>query len=260
MAYESVLYEKRQGIAYATVNRPEKLNALNRAVLVELRDCLDDTREDADVRAVILAGAGRSAFVAGADVSEIAECDAATGTQFSRRGQELMNFIEGLEKPVIAAVHGYALGGGCELAMACTLRVASETARFGLPEVKLGIIPGYGGTQRLARLVGKGHALEMILTGEPITAQEAYRIGLVNLVVPEDKLRTSAEGVARKIAANPASAVALAMRAVQHGLETTVSEGEFVEAALFGLCCATEDMKEGTRAFLEKRPPKFTGR
>jgi enoyl-CoA hydratase len=259
MAYETLLYEKRDGIGYVTVNRPEKLNALNDQVMEELDACFRAIREDAEIRAVIVMGAGGKAFVAGADVKELAERAPLQGKATSLRGQRILESIESLGKPAIAAVNGYALGGGCELALACTLRIASETARFGVPEVKLGIIPGYGGTQRLARLVGKGRALELILTGEPVNAQEAYRIGLVNQVVPAENLDSAAEALARKIMANAPLAVQLAMEAVHHGLEMTQKEGQFLEATLFALCCTTADMKEGTRAFLEKRPAKFTG-
>jgi enoyl-CoA hydratase/carnithine racemase len=260
MEFRTLLFEKRESVAYVTVNRPEKLNALNEAVLDELSDCFGALQDDGQVRAVILGGAGEKAFVAGADVSELAESNSLTGREISHRAQRVFDFIENLGKPVIAAIRGYALGGGCELAMACTLRVASENARFGQPEVKLGIIPGYGGTQRLSRLVGKGRAMEMILTGEMVTAQEAFRIGLVNRVVPETDLIPAAELMARKMAANAPLAVKFSIDAVNHGMEMTQREGEFLEATLFGLCCGTGDMKEGTRAFLEKRPPKFLGK
>jgi enoyl-CoA hydratase len=260
MAYETLLYEKRNGIGYVTINRPEKLNALNQKVMAELRACFENIQEDKEVRAVILSGAGERSFVAGADVSELAVQDPVKGQQTSARGQRTLDLIEDLGKPVIAAVNGYALGGGCELAMACTLRVASENARFGQPEVKLGIIPGYAGTQRLPRLVGKGRAMELILTGEPISAQEAHRIGLVNQVVAAKDLIAAAEAVARKIMTNGPLAVKFSMEAVNHGMEMTQAEGQFLEATLFGLCCTTADMKEGTRAFLEKRPPTFVGK
>lgn len=260
MVYETLAVRKLEGITHVTINRPEKLNALNRKVMEELRACFEDISKDADVRAVILTGAGEKAFVAGADINELAVQTPAQGKETSTFGQRVLDLIENLGKPVIAAVNGYALGGGCELAMACTLRLASENARFGQPEVKLGIIPGYAGTQRLARLVGKGRALEMILAGDPITAQEAYRIGLVNQVVASKDLIGAAETLARKIMANGPLAVRYAMEAVHHGLQMTQEEGEFLEATLFGLCCTTEDMKEGTRAFLEKRPAKFAGR
>ncbi len=259
MAYETLLYEKRDGIGYVTLNRPEKLNTLNNQVMEELDACFQVLRDDDEVKVVIVTGAGQKAFVAGADVKELAEKAPLQGKETSERGQRVFASIEDLGKPVIAAVNGYALGGGCELALACTLRIASEAARFGQPEVKLGIIPGYGGTQRLARLVGKGRALELILTGDPVNAQEAYRIGLVNQVVPAEGLTATAEDLARKIMANAPVAVRLAMEAVNHGLEMTQKEGQFLEATLFALCCTTADMKEGTRAFLEKRPAKFVG-
>jgi enoyl-CoA hydratase/carnithine racemase len=260
MAYDTLLYEDRDGVAWVTLNRPEKLNALNRQVVEELTACVDAMERNAGVKAVIVTGAGDRAFAAGADILELAELDAAAGGALAERGQKVFSSIENLGKPVIAAVNGYALGGGCELAMACTLRVASENARFGQPEVKLGIIPGYGGTLRLPRLAGKGRALEMILTGERIGAEEAYRIGLVNRVVPQKDLMAAAEEMARKIMANAPLAVGRALQAVNRGLEMTQSEGEFLEATLFGLCCATQDMKEGTRAFLQARPPKFLGK
>jgi enoyl-CoA hydratase len=260
MAYETLLYEKRDGIGTITINRPEKLNALNRKVMEELHACAASARDDGEVRVVILTGAGEKSFVAGADISELAVQTPVGGKEMSLTGQRTLDLIENLGKPVIAAVNGFALGGGCELAMACTLRLASENARFGQPEVKLGIIPGYAGTQRLPRLVGKGRALELILTGDQVTAQEAYRIGLVNQVVPLKDLMAAAETLARKIMANGPLAVRFAMEAVNHGLEMSEAEGQFLEATLFGLCCTTEDKNEGTRAFLEKRPAKFTGR
>ncbi len=260
MSYQTLLCERREGIAYVTINRPEKLNALNRTVMEELRACFESIENDAEARAVILTGAGEKAFVAGADISELAALTPAQGKEMCLFGQRILDSIENLGKPAIAAVNGYAFGGGCELAMACTLRIASENARFGQPEVKLGLIPGYAGTQRLARLVGKGRALEIILSGEAITAQEAYRIGLVNQVVPAKDLIPAAEALARKIMANGPLAVKLALEAVNHGMEMTQKEGEFLEATLFGLCCTTADMKEGTRAFLEKRPAKFVGK
>lgn len=260
MAYETLLYEKHDGIGKITVNRPEKLNALNQKVMKELHACFESARDDGEVRVVILTGAGEKAFVAGADIKELAVETPVSGKETSLRGQRTLDLIENLGKPVIAAVNGFALGGGCELAMASTLRVASENARFGQPEVKLGIIPGYAGTQRLPRLVGKGRAMELILTGDQVTAQEAYRIGLVNQVVPLNDLMAAAESLARKIMANGPLAVRFAMEAVNHGLEMSEAEGQFLEATLFGLCCTTEDKNEGTRAFLEKRPAKFTGR
>lgn len=260
MAYETLLCEKQNRIGYVTVNRPEKLNALNRRVMEELLECFQALEKDDEVRVVILTGAGEKAFVAGADLNELAAQSPIEGKETSTRGQKVLDLIENLGKPVIAALNGYALGGGCELAMACTLRVASESARLGQPEVKLGIIPGYAGTQRLPRLVGKGRALEMILSGEPVSAQEAHRIGLVNQVAPAQELMAAAEKLAQKIIANAPLALKFALEAVNHGMEMSEEEGQFLEATLFGLCCTTADMKEGTRAFLEKRPPKFVGR
>jgi enoyl-CoA hydratase len=260
MAFENLLYEKRNGIGYVAVNRPEKLNALNRKTMDELHDCFQEIERDDEVRAVILTGAGEKAFVGGADINELAVQTPVEGKELSRRGQKILDLIEQLGKPVIAAVNGYALGGGCELALACTIRIASENARLGQPEVKLGLIPGYAGTQRLPRLVGKGRALEMVLSGEPVSAAEAYRIGLVNQVVPAQDLIAAAEKLARKILANAPLAVKFALEAVNHGLEMTQAEGQFLEANLFGLCCTTADMQEGTRAFLEKRLARFTGK
>lgn len=260
MAYETLLYEKSDGIATVTFNRPAKLNALNRRVVEELADSIERIRNDGEVRSVILTGAGEKAFVAGADINELAVQTPVAGKETSLAGQRVLDALEDLGKPSIAAVNGYALGGGCEVAMACTLRLASQTARFGQPEVKLGIVPGYAGTQRLPRLVGKGRALELILSGEPISAEEAYRIGLVNAVVPAAELIPAARALAKKIMANGPLAVKLAMEAVNHGMEMSEQEGQFLEATLFGLCCATEDMKEGMRAFLEKRPAKFLGK
>lgn len=260
MTYETLLYEKREGIGYVTVNRPDKLNALNRKVMDELNDCFRAIQNDDEVRVVILTGAGEKAFVAGADVGELAALTPLEGKELSRHGHQVLDLIEDLGKPVIAAVNGFALGGGCELAMACTLRMASENARFGQPEVKLGIIPGYAGTQRLARLVGKGQALQMILSAEPVSAQEAYRVGLVNQVVPAADLIPAAETLARKTLANAPLAIKLALEAVNRGLDMTREQGQALEATLFALCCTTADMKEGTQAFLEKRPAKFAGK
>jgi enoyl-CoA hydratase len=259
MTYQTLLCEQRNAIGFVTINRPEKLNALNHTVMTELFDCFQALQKDASVRVVILTGSGAKAFVAGADIGELAALDGAGGEATSQFGQQVFSLIEDLGKPVIAAINGFALGGGCELAMACTLRLAAETARLGQPEVKLGLIPGYGGSQRLPRLIGKCHALELILTGEPITAPEAYRLGLVNQVVPAAELLPAAEKLAQKIIANAPLAVKFALEAVHHGMEMPLAEGQSLEAALFGLCCATTDMKEGTRAFLEKRPAKFSG-
>ena len=259
-ALENVLYEKKDGIAYVTLNRPKVLNALNQRTWQDLRAAFEDARDDATVRGIILTGAGDKAFIAGADISEIAHITAVDAEQSSRYGQDVLTLIENLGKPVIAAVNGFALGGGCETAMACTIRVASEHARFGQPEVSLGIIPGGGGTQRLPRLVGKGRALQIILSGAMIAAQEAYRIGLVNEVVPATDLIPRAEAILKQIFANAPVAIRFSLEAVNRGLETSQAEGMALEAALFGLCAGTEDKGEGTQAFLQKRAAKFQGR
>jgi enoyl-CoA hydratase/carnithine racemase len=256
----NVLYEKKGAIAYVTVNRPKVLNALNTPTWKDLRTAFEDARDDTAIRGVILTGAGNKAFIAGADISELAHVAAFEAEQSSRFGQGVLDLIEDLGKPVIAAVNGFALGGGCETAMACTIRIAVETAKFGQPEVKLGLVPGGGGTQRLPRLVGKGRALQLILSGEMISAQEAFRIGLVNEVVPAADLITRAEAILSKIACNAPIAVKFALEAANKGLETSQSEGLLLEASYFGLCAATEDKKEGTTAFLEKRAPRFHGR
>jgi enoyl-CoA hydratase/carnithine racemase len=260
LTLENVLYEKRGAIAYITVNRPKVLNALNQRTWQDLRAAFADARDDADVRGVILTGAGDKAFIAGADIGELAQTTAIEAEGSSTYGQEVLNLIENLGKPVIAAVNGFALGGGCETAMACTIRIAAENAKFGQPEVKLGVIPGGGGTQRLPRLVGKGRALQVILSGEMISAQEAYRIGLVNEVVPAAELLARAEGILKQILSNAPLAVKYSLEAVNKGLETSQPEGLSLEAALFGLCAGTEDKKEGTQAFLQKRPAQFHAR
>src|SRR5213080_1382500 len=260
LTLENVLYEKRGGIAYVTVNRPKALNALNTPTWKDLRTAFEDARDDLAVRGVILTGAGDKAFIAGADITELAHAGAVEAEQSSRFGQEVLDLVENLGKPVIAAVNGFALGGGCETAMACTIRIASENAKFGQPEVKLGVIPGGGGTQRLPRLVGKGRALQLILSGEIISAQEAYRIGLVNEVVPAAELITRAETILKQIFANAPLAVKYSLESVNKGLETTQSEGLSLEASLFGLCAGTEEKKEGTQAFLQKRAAQFQGR
>jgi enoyl-CoA hydratase len=256
----NVLYEKKDAIAYVTVNRPKLLNALNTPTWKDLRTAFEHARDDATVRGVILTGAGDKAFIAGADISELAHVAAFEAEQSSRFGQGVLDLIENLGKPVIAAVNGFALGGGCETAMACTIRIAVDTAKFGQPEVTLGLVPGGGGTQRLPRLVGKGRALQLILSGEMISAHEAYRIGLVNEVVPAADLITRAEAILKKIASNAPIAVKFALEVTNMGLETSQSEGSLLEASYFGLCAATEDKKEGTTAFLEKRAPRFQGR
>jgi len=257
---QNLLYDKKGAIAYVTLNRSRVLNALNQRTWADLRTAFEDARDDAAVRGAILTGAGDKAFIAGADISELAHVTAVEAEKSSSYGQAVLNLIENLGKPVIAAVNGFALGGGCETAMACTIRVASEKAKFGQPEVKLGLIPGGGGTQRLPRLVGKGRALQLILSGEMISAQEAHRIGLVNEVVPAADLITRAEAILKQIFANAPIAVKFSLEAVNKGLETSQAQGLSLEAALFGLCAGTEDKKEGTQAFLQKRSPQFQGR
>jgi len=256
----NIMYQKKGAFAYVTVNRPKVLNALNKATWADLRTAFEDARDDAAVRGVILTGAGDKAFIAGADIGELAKVTAFEAEQSSRFGQDVLDLIENLGKPVIAAVNGFALGGGCERAMACTIRIAVENAKFGQPEVKLGLVPGSGGTQRLPRLVGKGRALQLILSGGMISAQEAYRIGLVNEIVPATDLITRAEAILKQISANAPIAVKFALEVTNKGLETSQSEGLLLEASYFGLCAATEDKKEGTSAFLEKRAPQFHGR
>jgi enoyl-CoA hydratase len=260
MAYDNLLFDVSEKIARITFNRPNVLNALNRKTMDELGDCLKKVRADEEIRVLILTGAGEKAFVAGADINELSQQTPVNGREFTLYGQEIIHRLETLGKPAIAAINGFALGGGCELALACTLRIASRNAKLGQPEVKLGIIPGYGGSQRLPRLCGKGVAHEMILTGEMISAEEALRVGLVNRVVDSGELLATAEAIAKKIIANAPLAVKYALEAVEHGMEMPQEEGLYLEATLFGLCCATQDMREGTRAFLEKRPPKFQGR
>jgi enoyl-CoA hydratase/carnithine racemase len=260
LALANVKYEKKGLIAYVTVNRPKVLNALNTPTWTDLQAAFEDTKADASVQGVILTGAGDKAFIAGADIGELADVDAYGAEESSRFGQGVLDFIENLGKPVIAAINGFALGGGCETAMACTIRIAAEHAKFGQPEVKLGLLPGGGGTQRLPRLVGKGRALQLILTGETISAQEAYRIGLVNEVVAAAGLIDRAETILKQIAANAPIAVKFSLEAANKGLQTGQSEGLALEASYFGICAATQDKKEGTSAFLEKRTPKFHGR
>jgi enoyl-CoA hydratase/carnithine racemase len=260
MTFSNILFAKKNSIAYVTVNRPKVLNALNLATMEELRAAFHEMKNAAGVHAVILTGAGEKAFIAGADIGELAEHDAVSGKEYTRHGQSVLNLIENLGKPVIACINGFALGGGCEIAMACTLRLASENAKLGQPEVKLGIIPGYGGTQRLPRLVGKGIAMQMVLTGEMISAQDAHRIGLVNEVTAPADLMPRAEAIAQKIIANAPLAVQYTMEAVNKGMEMTLAEGLYLEAVLFAVSCATEDKKEGTTAFLEKRQAQFKGK
>jgi enoyl-CoA hydratase/carnithine racemase len=260
LALANVAYEKKSAIAYVTVNRPKVLNALNTPTWKDLRTTFEDARDDATVLGVILTGAGDKAFIAGADIGELAHATAIDAERSSRFGQGVLDLIENLGKPVIAAINGFALGGGCETAMACTIRIAVDSAKFGQPEVKLGLLPGGGGTQRLPRLVGKGRALQLILSGEMISAQEAYRIGLVNEVVPAANLIARAEQILKQIASNAPVSVRLSLEAVNRGMDTSQSQGFALEASYFGLCAATEDKKEGTSAFLEKRAPQFHGR
>ena len=258
--FQNLTYEKKNSIAYVTISRPKVLNALNMATMDELRTVFHAIKADDAIRVVILTGAGEKAFIAGADLNELSKHNAVEGKAYTHKGQSVLNLIENLGKPVIACINGFALGGGCELAMACTMRLASDNAKLGQPEVHLGIIPGYGGTQRLPRLVGKGIAMQMVLAGEMITAAEAHRIGLVNEVVPQPELIARAEAIAHKIIANAPLAVQYAIEAINKGMEMTLQEGLYMEATLFGVCCATEDKTEGTKAFLEKRAPNFKGK
>jgi enoyl-CoA hydratase len=260
LTLENVLYEKRGAIACVTLNRPKVLNALNKKTWQDLRTAFEAARDDDEVRGAILTGAGDKAFIAGADISELAHLTAVEGEESSAFGQSVLNLIENLGKPVVAAINGFALGGGCETAMACTIRIASDNAKFGQPEVKIGVLPGGGGTQRLPRLVGKGRALQLILTGEMINAQEAWRIGLVSEVVPPANVVPRAEAILKQIFSNAPVAVKYSLEAVNKGLETSQTGGMSLEASFFGLCSGTEDKKEGTAAFLEKRPAKFQGR
>jgi enoyl-CoA hydratase len=260
MSYKNLLYETAGGIARLTINRPEKLNALNRETVEEIGAALVLFEADASAGALIVTGSGPKAFVAGADIGELAEQTPQGGKEYSILGQGILRRLEACGKPTIAAVNGYALGGGLELALACHIRIASESASLGLPEVTLGIIPGFGGTQRLPRLVGRGRALQMILSGDRIDAAEALRCGLVDKVVKPEELIPETEKLARTIASRGPVAVRYAIEAVDRGLEMSQSEGLFLEATLFGLLTTTEDMKEGTRAFLEKRKPTFRGR
>jgi enoyl-CoA hydratase len=260
MADENLLIERDAAVLIITINRPAVLNALNTPTMLELDRAMADAQADEGVRAILLTGAGEKSFIAGADINELAAQSPVAGREHARRGQALFSRIERLGKPVIAAVNGFALGGGCELAMACTIRLAADTAKFGQPEINLGLIPGYAGTQRLTRIVGKGRALELLLAGTPITADEAWRIGLVNKVVPAAQLMTEARALAQTLAAKPVVAARYILEAVAAGLEMPFEEAQAYEATLFGLVATTEDMREGTRAFLEKRKPVFKGR
>ena len=259
MPYASITLSVTDRVATITVNRPDKLNALNAATIGELGEAIDEVRRREDIGGAILTGAGR-AFVAGADISELAAQTPMQAKQRAVRGQEIFRRFETSPKPVIAAVNGFALGGGCELAMSCHVRLASDAAKFGQPEVKLGICPGYGGTQRLPRLVGMGRALQLLMTGEMIDATEAYRIGLVNRVVPGAELLGAADGLLRQMMANGPLALASCIESVVRGTESSLDDGLTLEANQFALLAGTQDMAEGTRAFLEKRTPAFAGR
>ena len=259
MSFDNLLLERDGAVAVITINRPQVLNALDTPTIDDLRRAILELKHDAAIRAVIITGAGEKSFVAGADIKELAVQSPAQGKEHALRGQHVFDLIENMGKPVIAAINGYALGGGCELAMACTLRLAAETARLGQPEINLGIIPGYGGTQRLSRLVGKGVALDLMLTGRQVTAADALQMGLVNRVVPAGELMSAAKTLAGDIAAKAPVAVQYIIEAVNKGLEVSFDKGQFLEATLFGLVASTQDMREGTQAFLEKRKAAFKG-
>jgi enoyl-CoA hydratase len=260
MTFDNLLIERDDAVAIVTFNRPKVLNALNTQTLNELASAMQSFKDEAGVRAIVITGAGEKAFVAGADINELAVLSPVAGKDHARRGQQIFDAIEQLGKPVIAAINGFALGGGCELAMACTLRIAADTARFGQPEINLGLIPGYAGSQRLPRLVGKGVALEILLTGDMITAQRAYEIGLVNRVVPAGELIGEAKKIAHTLAAKAPIAVRYILDAVHQGLDTPFAQGEYLETSLFGTIASSEDMREGTRAFLEKRKAAWQGK
>ena len=257
MSYQTLLLDVKDNIAVVTLNRPDKLNALNAQTINDLNSVFDELKDNEEVYVIVLTGSGEKAFVAGADIKELNKLDMISAKEFAEKGQAVFNKIEKFDKPVIAAVNGFALGGGCELALACHIRLASDNAKFGQPEVNLGIIPGYGGTQRLARLINTGRAMEYILTADMISADEAYRVGLVNKVYPQNELLDKAIEMAKKITGKGQQAIRLAMKAVKAVDEMSLKEGQNLEASLFALCCGTEDFKEGTSAFLEKRKPEF---
>lgn len=257
MSYKTLLLEVKDHVAVVTINRPDKLNALNTQTINDLDSVLDTLKNENDIYAIIITGSGEKAFAAGADITELNKLDVVNAKEFSERGQAVFNKIEQSDKPVTAAVNGFALGGGCELALACHIRLASENAMFGQPEVNLGIIPGYGGTQRLARLINTGRAMEYILTGDMIDVNEAFRLGLVNKIYPADKLIENAKIMAGKIAIKGQQAIRYAMKSLRAVNEVSLKDGQKLEASLFALCCGTEDFKEGTNAFLEKRKPVF---
>ena len=260
MSFETLLVERDGAVAVVSINRPKVLNALNSQTIAELGHAMHELHHDTGVRAIVLTGAGEKSFVAGADINELAVLSPSAGQRHARAGQAVFDAIERLGKPVIAAINGFALGGGCELAMACTMRIAADSARLGQPEINLGLLPGYGGSQRLARLVGKGIALEILLSGEMVTAARAYEIGLVNKVVPAATLMVEAKKVAAALAAKAPVAVRYIIEAVNAGSEMPLAEAQFIEATLFGLVASTDDMKEGTKAFLEKRAAAWQGR
>jgi enoyl-CoA hydratase len=260
MTFDNLLLERDGAVAVVTLNRPKVLNALNNQTLAELAACMADLKADPGVRAIILTGAGEKSFVAGADINELAALSPVEGQAHARRGQLIFDAIEQLGKPVIAAINGFALGGGCELAMACTMRLAADTARFGQPEVNLGLLPGYAGSQRLPRLVGKGIAMEILLTGDMVGAQRAYEIGLVNRVVPAADLMAEARKLAQALAAKAPIAVRFILEAVNQGLESPFAVGQYLETSLFGTIASSEDMREGTKAFLEKRRAEWQGK
>jgi enoyl-CoA hydratase len=260
MAFDNLLIERDGAVAVLTVNRPKVLNALNTQTLDELRRAILELKHDEAIRAVILTGSGEKSFIAGADINELAVQSPTGGREHAVTGQHVLDLIEQMGKPVIAAINGYALGGGCELAMACTIRIAADTAKLGQPEINLGIIPGYAGTQRLARIVGKGRALELLLSGDQVTAQEAHRLGLVNRVVPAAELMAEAKKLAVSLASKAPVAVRYILEAVNKGLEMPFAQAQIFEATLFGLVASTDDMREGTTAFLEKRKPAFKGK
>ena len=257
MSYQTLLLDVKDNIAVVTLNRPDKLNALNAQTINDLNSVFDELKDSEGVYVIVLTGSGEKAFVAGADIKELNKLDMISAKEFAEKGQAVFSKIEKFDKPVIAAVNGFALGGGCELALACHIRLASDNAKFGQPEVNLGIIPGYGGTQRLARLINTGRAMEYILTADMISADEAYRIGLVNKVYPQSELLDKAIEMAKKITGKGQQAIRLAIKAVKAVDEMSLKEGQNLEASLFALCCGTEDFKEGTSAFLEKRKPEF---
>jgi len=259
MDYQNLILEKNNSIITITINRPDKLNALNHLTLEELNATFKEIEQDKQIKGIILTGAGNKAFVAGADISEIRHFDLIDGKEFARFGQQVFTDIENCTKPVIALVNGFALGGGCELAMACHIRIASENAKFGQPEVNLGLIPGYGGTQRMPRLIGKGRALELLLTGNMISATRAYEIGLVNLVVPAEELNSSGDKMMQTILTKAPLATEYVIESVNRGLNLILEQGIKLEADYFGMSCSSNDMKEGTSAFLEKHKPEFKG-